>query len=94
VRVISLLASATEIVCALGAGEPLSIAQRELSVLERHPWWPDLQAVRKGNVTFADGNLFFNRSGITIARTAEIITEMLHGVSFDASIEAMQAVWA
>jgi iron complex transport system substrate-binding protein len=36
---------------------------REQTVLERNPWWGDLQAVRKGNVAFADGNLFFNRSG-------------------------------
>ena len=51
-------------------------------MLEQYPWWQELQAVRKGNVTFADGNLFFNRSGMTISRTAEIIAEILHGVSF------------
>lgn len=54
----------------------------EQSVLERYPWWQDLQAVRKGNVAFADGNLFFNRSGMTVCQTAEIIAEILHGVSF------------
>jgi iron complex transport system substrate-binding protein len=75
-------------------GFSLERALREKSILERHPWWPDLQAVRNGHVTFADGNLFFNRSGMTIARTAEIIAEMLHGVSFDASTEATQAAWA
>ncbi len=71
-------------------GFPLERALRERSVLERHPWWPDLQAVRNGNVTFADGNLFFNRSGMTVARTAEIIAEILHGVSFAASAEAFE----
>jgi len=50
--------------------------------LEQYPWWRELQAVRKGNVAFADGNLFFNRSGMTISQTAEIIAEILHGVSF------------
>jgi len=35
-----------------------------------------------GNVAFADGNLFFNRSGMTVSQTAEIIAEILHGVSF------------
>lgn len=54
----------------------------EQSVLERYPWWRDLQAVRNGNVAFADGNLFFNRSGMTVCQTAEIIAEILHGVSF------------
>jgi iron complex transport system substrate-binding protein len=54
----------------------------EQNVLERYAWWQDLQAVRKGNVAFADGNLFFNRSGMTVCQTAEIIAEILHGVSF------------
>jgi hypothetical protein len=36
---------------------------------------------------FADGNLFFNRSGMTISQTAEIIAEILHGVSFGGRTE-------
>ncbi len=63
-------------------GFNLERSLRELTVLEQHPWWQELQAVRKGNVAFADGNLFFNRSGMTISETAEIIAEILHGVSF------------
>lgn len=54
----------------------------EQNVLERYPWWRELQAVRNGNVAFADGNLFFNRSGMTVCQTAEIIAEILHGLSF------------
>ncbi|MGB8987576.1 MAG: ABC transporter substrate-binding protein [Candidatus Sulfotelmatobacter sp.] len=54
----------------------------EQNVLERYSWWWELQAVRKRNVAFADGNLFFNRSGMTVCQTAEIIAEILHGVSF------------
>ncbi len=63
-------------------GYTLERSLREQSVLEQYPWWPELQAVRNGNVFFADGNLFFNRSGMTVSRTAEIIAEILHGVSF------------
>jgi iron complex transport system substrate-binding protein len=66
-------------------GFNLERSLRELAILERHPWWPELQAVRKGNVAFADGNLFFNRSGMTISQTAEIIAEILHGDSFEES---------
>jgi iron complex transport system substrate-binding protein len=50
--------------------------------LEQYPWWGQLQAVRKGNVAFADGNLFFNRAGMTMAQSAEIIAEILHGLDF------------
>ena len=63
-------------------GFNLERSLRELSVLEQYPWWRELQAVREGNVAFADGNLFFNRSGMTISQTAEIIAEILHGVTF------------
>ena len=62
---------------------------REQPVLERYPWWAELQAVRNGNVAFADGNLFFNRSGMTASQTAEIIAEILHGVRFGAAIEGV-----
>ena len=63
-------------------GFNLERSLQELAVLRRYPWWPELQAVRKDKVAFADGNLFFNRSGMTISRTAEIIAEILHGVQF------------
>ncbi len=63
-------------------GFNLDRALRERAVLERHSWWPQLRAVREGKVMFADGNLFFNRSGMTVSPTAAIIAEMLHGCSF------------
>ena len=70
--------------CLNGApcGFTLERSLREQTVLERHSWWQELRAVRSGNVAFADGNLFFNRSGMTISRTAEIIAEILHGRPF------------
>jgi ABC-type Fe3+-hydroxamate transport system substrate-binding protein len=54
-----------------------------------HPCWNSLRAVQAGNVAFADGNLFFNRSGMTISQTAEIIAEILHGVTFEAPTEGV-----
>jgi iron complex transport system substrate-binding protein len=52
---------------------------REVPVLEARPGWFELTAVRAGRVAFADGNLYFNRSGITIVETVEILAEILHG---------------
>jgi iron complex transport system substrate-binding protein len=66
---------------------------REQAVLERYPWWGELQAVRKGNVAFADGNLFFNRSGMTVSQSAEIIAEILHGIQFGAETEGVHWRW-
>jgi iron complex transport system substrate-binding protein len=62
-------------------GFNLERSLRERIVLERYPWWQELRAVQNGNVAFADGNLFFNRSGMTVSQTAEIIAEILHGIS-------------
>lgn len=70
-------------------GFNLERSLREQSALEQHPWWGDLQAVRKGKLAFADGNLFFNRSGMTISPTAEIIAEILHGVPFGGRTEGV-----
>jgi iron complex transport system substrate-binding protein len=66
---------------------------QEQTLLERYPWWPELQAVRKGKVAFADGNLFFNRSGMTVSHTAEIVAEILHGIHFGAATEGVHWRW-
>jgi iron complex transport system substrate-binding protein len=52
---------------------------RETPTLERLPGWAEMRAVRAGRVALADGNKYFNRSGITIVDTVEIIAEILHG---------------
>jgi iron complex transport system substrate-binding protein len=66
---------------------------KEQGVLEQYPWWSELRAVRNGKVAFADGNLFFNRSGMTICRTAEIIAEILHGLAPRADAETASWRW-
>jgi iron complex transport system substrate-binding protein len=70
-------------------GFNLERSLQEQTVLERYPWWGDLQAVRNGNVMFADGNLLFNRSGMTVSQTAEVIAEILHGISFGEPTEGV-----
>ncbi len=68
------------IVAPCGFNLDRSLQERE--VLERNAWWSGLRAVREGRVVFADGNRFFNRSGMTVVQTAEIIAEALHGITF------------
>lgn len=74
-------------------GYGLARALEDLPVLERHAWWRELRAVRSGKVAFADGNLFFNRSGMTVTATAEIVAEMLHGPVFGATTEGEYWQW-
>jgi iron complex transport system substrate-binding protein len=70
-------------------GFDLQRSLRERPLLEAQPWWCELKAVREGKVAFADGNRFFNRSGMTMAQTAEILAEILHGVEFEGSTEGV-----
>jgi iron complex transport system substrate-binding protein len=69
-------------------GYNLSRSVREIPILEALPGWFQLSAVKNDRVFFADGNKFFNRSGPTIAETAEIIAEILHGFRFGKTWEA------
>ena len=73
-----LLEADPEFLIVAPCGFPLERAEAERAVLEGLPWWNELRCVREGKVAFADGNRCFNRSGITIARTAEILAEILH----------------
>lgn len=82
-----------EYVIVAPCGFNLERACAEQQVLEAQPWWSALRAVRAGKVAFADGNLFFNRSGMTISRTAEILGEILHGIVFGERTEGLHWRW-
>jgi iron complex transport system substrate-binding protein len=65
----------------------------EWPVLEQHLWWGGLGAVSNGKVALADGNLFFNRSGTTVVRSAEILAEIVHGLVSGESTEGRHWLW-
>src|SRR6185295_14790685 len=60
-----LIAADPEYLIVAPCGFNMERAIAERSVLEKNNWWPGLRAVHEGKVAFADGNLFFNRSGMT-----------------------------
>lgn len=61
-------------------GFDLERTAREAPVLETLPGWRTLSAVRHGRVAIADGNRYFNRSGLTVVDTVELLAEFLHGL--------------
>jgi len=61
----------------------------EIPILQSYSGWQELRAIQEGKVFLADGNLYFNRSGITVVNTAEIIADILHGTSFYAPPEGV-----
>jgi len=89
-----LKAADPEYVVVAPCGFNLERAMQESSVLERYPWWTELRAVRDRKVAFADGNLFFNRSGMTIAGSAQILAEIFHGLISDERMEGRHWLWA
>jgi iron complex transport system substrate-binding protein len=74
-------------------GFNLDRAKQDISALERYPWWGELRAVRERKVAFADGNLFFNRSGMMIVRSAEILAEIFHGAISGERTEGRHWLW-
>ncbi len=52
-------------------------------------WWNGLRS----KIAVADGNKFFNRSGMTVSQTAEIVAGVLHGETFGSRTEGVHWKW-
>ena len=89
-----LLEADPEFIIVAPCGFDLERTLGERRVLENHPLLNSLGAVKSGKVAFADGSLFFNRSGMTISQTGEIIAEILHGEIFEVRTEGAHWRWA
>ena len=82
-----------EVLLIAPCGFTLERALGERGTLEALPGWSEMRAVKAGKVAFADGNLYFNRSGMTVVRTAEILAEVLHGEVFEERSEGPVWQW-
>jgi iron complex transport system substrate-binding protein len=82
-----------EVLVIAPCGFDLDRALDERGTLEALEGWSGLRAVRSGKVAYADGNRFFNRSGMTVTQTAEILAEMLHGEVFGERAEGVHWQW-
>ena len=74
-----LLSADPEVIIIAPCGFSLHRTRTEARVLTEHKDWGRLQAVQRGRVYLADGNRYFNRSGISLTDTVEIMAEILHG---------------
>ena len=82
-----------EVLVVAPCGFTLERALGERATLEALPGWAEMRAVKAGQVAFGDGNLYFNRSGMTVVRTAEILAEILHGQSSGVRSEGVAWCW-
>jgi iron complex transport system substrate-binding protein len=83
-----------EVLVVAPCGFDLGRALEERTTLQALEGWNSLRSVRRGKVAYADGNRFFNRSGMTVAQTAEILAEMLHGEVLGERTEGVHWRWA
>jgi len=67
-----------EVLIVAPCGFGLERTRREMPTLVGRPGWPELRAVREGRVFLADGNVHFNRSGLGLFETADVLAEILH----------------
>ena len=64
-------------------GFNLKRACKDLTLLNSRPDWPELGAVKTGEVYVVDGNQFFSRPGPRLVESVEIVAEILHPKTFN-----------
>lgn len=70
-----------DVLLLMPCGLPPQRTEAELDSLTRLPGWADLPAVAAGEVWIVDGPAYFNRPGPRVARGAEVLARVLHGVT-------------
>ena len=74
-----LLAADPDVLVLAPCGFPLERTMQDVPLLQKHPAWRSLQAVRDGRVYAIDGNAYINRSGPRLVESAEILGCILWG---------------
>ena len=70
-----------EVLVVLPCGFDLARTLREAETLRDLPGWPEVTAVRTGEVYAVDGNALFNRSGPRIVDSLELLSQLVHPIS-------------
>ena len=58
-------------------GYTLERAMQDVPLLQNHPAWAELQAVRNGRIYAIDGNQYLNRSGPRLVESAELLARAI-----------------
>src|SRR5260370_14647664 len=69
-------------------GYTLERAMQDVPLLQSHPIWTNLQAVRNGRVYAIDGNQYLNRSGPRLVESAELLARVIWGERLDIEVDA------
>jgi len=58
---------------------PIERTMEDVPLLQKHPVWANLKAVRDGKVYAIDGNQYLNRSGPRLIESAELLARVIWG---------------
>lgn len=72
-------------------GFSLERTRVDFPLLQQHPAWQSLQAVRNGRVYAIDGNYYLNRSGPRLVESAELLGHVIWGEQME--IPANDVAW-
>jgi len=75
----ALVAADPEVIVVMPCGFDIGRTIEERHLLEAHPAWSQLRAVKAGRVAVVDGNQYFNRPGPRVVESLEILAEIFHG---------------
>jgi len=74
-----LAAADPDVIVLAPCGFDLARIRQDVPILQAHPAWAKLTAVRTRRVYLADGNAYFNRSGPRLVESAEILAAIFWG---------------
>jgi len=75
-----------DVIVSMPCGFDLARTCAEMYWLSDRPEWPQLRAVKTGQVYLADGNQYFNRPGPRIVESLQILAEILHPEAFEPTL--------
>jgi len=82
-----LQAADPQIIILAPCGFSLARTLQEVPLLQRHPCWTALRAVKEGRVYAIDGNAYLNRSGPRLVESAGLLACALWGSQIDESVD-------
>lgn len=82
-----LLDADPDMIISMPCGFDLNRTREEMYWLTERAEWPQLRAVRNGQVYLTDGNRYMNRPGPTVVESLRILAEILHPDTFEPRLE-------
>jgi len=86
-----LLAADPDVLVLAPCGFTLERTIEDIPLLQQHPFWRSLRAVKDGRVYAIDGNAYINRSGPRLVESAEILSRILWGALPEISVD--ESAW-